>query len=102
MPTLGIDAVVSPSTITISTVLRHVRSGSVATVHTLREDFGEIVEAEITEGSRLYHRPLEQLGLPRGSPSCSSGDRKSTRLNSSHVAISYDVFCLKKKILIRR
>src|SRR5690625_6801835 len=25
-----------------------------------------------------------------------SGDRKSTRLNSSHVAISYAVFCLKK------
>src|SRR5207253_3574083 len=29
-------------------------------------------------------------------PSCSR-DRKSTRLNSSHVAISYAVFCLKKK-----
>src|SRR5207253_9372724 len=29
-------------------------------------------------------------------PSMSS-DRKSTRLNSSHVAISYAVFCLKKK-----
>src|SRR5690625_4829818 len=28
----------------------------------------------------------------------SSIDRKSTRLNSSHVAISYAVFCLKKKI----
>src|SRR5690625_6412821 len=27
-------------------------------------------------------------------------DRKSTRLNSSHVAISYAVFCLKKKIII--
>src|SRR5207253_9041796 len=27
----------------------------------------------------------------------SHGDRKSTRLNSSHVAISYAVFCLKKK-----
>src|SRR5439155_27283635 len=26
-----------------------------------------------------------------------NGDRKSTRLNSSHVAISYAVFCLKKK-----
>src|SRR5690625_5856355 len=26
------------------------------------------------------------------------GDRKSTRLNSSHVAISYAVFCLKKTI----
>src|SRR5690349_24153899 len=32
--------------------------------------------------------------------SCSlspTGDRKSTRLNSSHVEISYAVFCLKKK-----
>src|SRR5690554_7039475 len=28
-------------------------------------------------------------------------DRKSTRLNSSHVRISYAVFCLKKKILIQ-
>src|SRR5436309_12639264 len=30
------------------------------------------------------------LGWPKG-------DRKSTRLNSSHVKISYAVFCLKKK-----
>src|SRR5690625_5716630 len=29
---------------------------------------------------------------------CRVIDRKSTRLNSSHVAISYAVFCLKKKI----
>src|SRR5438874_4852642 len=28
----------------------------------------------------------------------STADRKSTRLNSSHVEISYAVFCLKKKI----
>src|SRR5437773_11538631 len=26
-----------------------------------------------------------------------AGDRKSTRLNSSHITISYAVFCLKKK-----
>src|SRR5215208_2218764 len=32
-----------------------------------------------------------------GQPSRSQADRKSTRLNSSHVAISYAVFCLKKK-----
>src|SRR5690606_37627494 len=30
-------------------------------------------------------------------PSAMSADRKSTRLNSSHVKISYAVFCLKKK-----
>src|SRR5207249_5407090 len=29
-------------------------------------------------------------------------DRKSTRLNSSHVSISYAVFCLKKKISSRQ
>src|SRR5690554_6964458 len=29
-----------------------------------------------------------------------NGDRKSTRLNSSHVRISYAVFCLKKKTKI--
>src|SRR3990167_9643526 len=28
---------------------------------------------------------------------CNEGDRKSTRLNSSHSQISYAVFCLKKK-----
>src|SRR5699024_11226282 len=27
-------------------------------------------------------------------------DRKSTRLNSSHVSISYAVFCLKKKVIV--
>src|SRR2546428_1868461 len=30
-------------------------------------------------------------------PAGSAGDRKSTRLNSSHDQISYAVFCLKKK-----
>src|SRR2546422_1601612 len=33
----------------------------------------------------------------RGTPRQSVGDRKSTRLNSSHGYISYAVFCLKKK-----
>src|SRR5437868_8292798 len=33
--------------------------------------------------------------------SCRRTDRKSTRLNSSHVSISYAVFCLKKKNLTR-
>src|SRR5256885_7152678 len=41
------------------------------------------------------------LSLPPAAAACSraaqSGDRKSTRLNSSHLVISYAVFCLKKK-----
>src|SRR5699024_12028678 len=38
---------------------------------------------------------LEGFGLGLGGNY--SGDRKSTRLNSSHVSISYAVFCLNKK-----
>src|SRR5438034_2874886 len=37
--------------------------------------------------------PVRRRHRPRPRP----GDRKSTRLNSSHTVISYAVFCLKKK-----
>src|SRR5438874_13469313 len=46
-------------------------------------------------------RPVREVAPLRGSlhgPVAPDGrDRKSTRLNSSHVEISYAVFCLKKK-----
>src|SRR5690242_21277231 len=41
------------------------------------------------------------LGMPEGTAGVlvsGGSDRKSTRLNSSHMSISYAVFCLKKKI----
>src|SRR5258705_9931491 len=37
------------------------------------------------------------LRCRRGTAEKEAGDRKSTRLNSSHLGISYAVFCLKKK-----
>src|SRR5439155_14818692 len=40
---------------------------------------------------------LHYCGRPPGTDGGQPGDRKSTRLNSSHVASSYAVFCLKKK-----
>src|SRR5437899_5534879 len=44
---------------------------------------------------------LEYLTLGRSAEEAEAivQDRKSTRLNSSHLGISYAVFCLKKKIL---
>lgn len=65
-PALGLNAVVSPSAVTISTVLRYIRPTSINALYTLREDFGEVIEATITEESRLRRRPLDQLGLPVG------------------------------------
>src|SRR5699024_11544671 len=50
-------------------------------------------------GGRRAPRRACRAGGPRARPSgrSSASDRKSTRLNSSHVSISYAVFCLKKK-----
>src|SRR5690606_39456140 len=40
---------------------------------------------------------LTAAGTPADEDPAAAEDRKSTRLNSSHVKISYAVFCLKKK-----
>src|SRR3712207_8133483 len=50
---------------------------------------------------RVKPRQEERRALvraPEGRDDGRAGDRKSTRLNSSHANISYAVFCLKKKI----
>src|SRR2546427_3950381 len=46
---------------------------------------------------RVRRRDAGPRRRGRRDPSGRSGDRKSTRLNSSHSQISYAVFCLKKK-----
>src|SRR5690625_6905175 len=56
-------------------------------------------------GKEEHFRSVRRIPQPPGgghrvewtSPNGISRDRKSTRLNSSHVASSYAVFCLKKK-----
>src|SRR5687768_17728135 len=57
---------------------------------------------ELKEETGVDDVDLEQLaafGDPGRDP---RGDRKSTRLNSSHGYISYAVFCLKKKRRIKK
>src|SRR5205807_2831898 len=53
---------------------------------------GEVVEvtAGLSEGDQIVARGADLVREGQ--------DRKSTRLNSSHLVISYAVFCLKKKI----
>src|SRR5690554_7220207 len=47
--------------------------------------------------SSVFTVPTKEKGED---PEAAIQDRKSTRLNSSHVRISYAVFCLKKKIML--
>src|SRR5687768_17655994 len=55
--------------------------------------------------TRVFEADMSQVIAARDSAKAdfeSRGDRKSTRLNSSHGYISYAVFCLKKKERSRR
>src|SRR5437870_7498593 len=54
-------------------------------------------ERAASEGEKI--KPSSRVASSGFADACtaSAKDRKSTRLNSSHVAISYAVFCLKKK-----
>jgi trk system potassium uptake protein TrkA len=65
LPALGIDGVVSPRAITISSILRHVRHHSIAALYTPREDFGEVIEVEAQEGSRLVSGRIQDIGIPK-------------------------------------
>src|SRR5439155_19856278 len=60
---------------------------------------GSIASARASSSARFcpYGRCCTVRSASVSSPTSASRDRKSTRLNSSHVAISYAVFCLKKK-----
>jgi trk system potassium uptake protein TrkA len=65
----SIDIVISPQTITIGTLLAHVRRGDVVRVHSLRRGAAEAIEAVVhgTQGrSRVVGRSLEQIALPPG------------------------------------
>src|SRR5690625_7803646 len=59
----------------------------------------KVAREELKAGAHIIN-DVSGLGAePRLADLCSEAeDQKSTRLNSSHVAISYAVFCLKKKI----
>src|SRR5256885_3765536 len=48
-------------------------------------------------GGRLLYDEVARCGQFLRLGSLDGADRKSTRLNSSHLVISYAVFCLKKK-----
>src|SRR5690625_3827220 len=78
----------------------HIAAYSSATMLECRYQHGGI--AEVVNQYSLMSQSTQRRKPFHASACCSAGisrhrDRKSTRLNSSHVAISYAVFCLKKK-----
>ncbi len=66
MSTLGIDAVVNPPQITVSSILEHVRRGRIRDVHSVLEGHGEVLEAEIMPSSPLVGQTLRHARIPKG------------------------------------
>src|SRR5437868_7972992 len=74
------------------------------TLHGVRgeQDLGHeqdaVAEVDTDDPHAFDQRVIQHLlGVPATLEEDARRDRKSTRLNSSHVSISYAVFCLKKK-----
>src|SRR5256885_1699370 len=63
--------------------------------HAPKDWFARIMEKVLGWFFRPFNRAFEWFGIKYS-------DRKSTRLNSSHLVISYAVFCLKKKQMASR
>ena len=64
--TLGVDAVINPSQITVSSILEHVRRGRIRDVHPVIEDLGEVLEAEALPSSLLVSKSLRLAKIPKG------------------------------------
>lgn len=63
---LGVDVIVSPRDVTVSTILQHVRRGRIRAVHSIREGRAELIEAEALETSPIVGTPLREINLPTG------------------------------------
>lgn len=63
---IGVDAVISPKSVTISRILQHVRRGRIRAVHSVQNGLAEVIEVEALETSPLVGKPLRELDLPDG------------------------------------
>src|SRR5207249_9067148 len=107
----------SPVLLHSSTTLLHIPSFPTRRSSDLHDSAGEPSQPRLVQGAtshlqaarivlagplekrdvRVVLGPTSRDGLTAISFDLALLDRKSTRLNSSHVSISYAVFCLKKK-----
>jgi trk system potassium uptake protein TrkA len=69
MDNRSIDVVISPQTITIGTLLAHVRRGDVVRVHSLRRGLAEAIEVVVhgtADRSQVIGRNISEIELPAG------------------------------------
>ncbi|WP_411817908.1 Trk system potassium transporter TrkA [Hyphococcus sp. DH-69] len=63
---VGVDRHVDPRSITISTILQHIRRGRIKGVYSLSDGAAELIDAIALETSPLVNKPLREANLPEG------------------------------------
>src|SRR5437899_6988453 len=92
-----------PEIVAIIEGIRRHLGGQVQDFHSVEVDLGDVAPffRQVYEAAREIPpgqtRTYGEIARAVGQPHRAQEDRKSTRLNSSHLGISYAVFCLKKK-----
>lgn len=61
---LGVDAMVSPRSTIVATVMQHVRRGRIKGLYNLRDGFAEVIEAEVSDTASIVNTTIEELNLP--------------------------------------
>ena len=75
----SIDIAISPQTVTIGSLLAHVRRGDVVRVHSLRRGAAEAIEVIVhgdADSSKVIGRRIEDIALPRGHHPRGGGARR--------------------------
>ncbi|MFD1794615.1 Trk system potassium transporter TrkA [Paracoccus aurantiacus] len=102
MGPLDIDAYINPRSITVSTILRHVRHGRVRDIYSIGDAEAEVIEAQVLPTSSMSGRTIRDIDLPEGAliGSVLKGDRvikpmPDTRIDEGDIvcifALSEDV-----------
>lgn len=61
MPTLGIDGVINPRSISVSKILQSIKHQGVRAVYSLRENLGEVLEIDVQEGGFFSGKSVEDI-----------------------------------------
>lgn len=61
---LGIDAMVSPRSTIVATIMQHVRRGRIRGLHNLRDGFAEVFEIEVSDTMSVVNKEVDDLTLP--------------------------------------
>ena len=67
---LGVDVVLDPKSITISSIIHHVRRGNIQSAYAIRGGIAEVLEVDISANAEYIGMRVEEMELPKGSVLC--------------------------------